>query len=1148
MYNSQLEWNEAVRGVSESLDGNKLQIQGTSDGGTRGLGADKSFVGAASDLADHFDAAFYRAAYPDAMRNDVDPLTDYWTVGWAEGRDPRPDFSTRFYLGANPDVAESNFNPFWHYVRIGRKEGRSSQPSTAVLRRTAPAEAGAQEERIGAPKDLAVHFDAAFYRAAYPDAVQSDVDPLMDYWTVGWAEGRDPHPDFSTAYYLETHPDVAESNFNPFWHYIRIGRKEGRSSQPSAAVMWQTVRSDAGAQDERIGASNDLADHFDAAFYRAAYPDAMRTDVDPLTDYWTVGWAEGRDPHPGFSTSFYLEANPDVAQSNFDPFWHYIRIGQQEGRQSQPSLARLMAADPEAITTLTAALSRVKTVGSSPADRFREAVRTRAALSDGALSEAAACLSENVWFDLAHLRKVLAPELGGAVSDAEVLRVWLGKPSDKRPPACAFFKTDWYLRHNKNLPKDICSAYCHYIRCGITERRAPFPAGLRIAKFMNGNRPDVPAALERCPAQLLRLIADDSLGDVPQLLQPELYRSTLGLPADLDGKALLFHYIATGWESKAWPTAVFDPVYYAHCWREAARKTRDLGGTLREGVDPFLHWMVHGAAEDVMPTPFFDADHYRAHNPDLKRWSRPLFIHFWLFGMKENRRAHPLFDSLWYAREYQLPVGRWALLDLVEGADRSRRLGPELLPPLPSDADRAPPWMKGPHAAQVCALQRRQARLTDPEIATLVAGAAELEPLIMHPAGIRRVRDPLRILVSARLVDAMARLQTLLPARRYDTVVLIPHCRMSGAARVAGWMTRAVADIDPDGKLLVVLTDADAFERPDWFSPSSEVVSLMPLVQNASTAERETILHALIRGVAPKRVINVNSKLGWSLYTGSARTLKHQTKLYAYLFCWDLSEEGNKGGYPINEFQKTFDHLAGVFVDSIPLRRELATRYMLGCDDQRLQVLHTPSNHDPSKASRLIGVFERRRAAGISLRCMWASRMDRQKRFDIVIQIARAMPNLEIEAWGKPVLAEKPIEADELPPNVTLMGTFDDFGDLPLDDFDFLLYTSEWDGVPTILIDAASVGLPIVASAVGGVGDLVDGATGWPVAPFDEIARYVAAVEAMVRAPETVTARTVAMQARIADRFASSTYIQRVATSFLAAAEPGTQTPDRGQA
>lgn len=290
-------------------------------------------LGEIADLKGRFDAEFYLATNPEVARQGVDPLVHYWTVGWREGRDPSPDFSTSGYLAAHPDVAASEFNPFWHYIKIGRDEGRICHPSELTREVESPpaispgGEPDKARELIGRSLDLRGHFDADFYLQNYPELAGLSIDPLLHYWSVGWTEGRDPNPDFSTSYYLEANKDVAESDFHPFWHYLMLGREEGRAPRPPAHEPGGDL----------FGSPEEIADEFDAAFYRLTCPEVAESGVDPLTHYWTVGWKKGYDPNPSFSTSLYLLAYPDVAESDFHPFWHYVMIGREEGRLPRPS-------------------------------------------------------------------------------------------------------------------------------------------------------------------------------------------------------------------------------------------------------------------------------------------------------------------------------------------------------------------------------------------------------------------------------------------------------------------------------------------------------------------------------------------------------------------------------------------------------------------------------------------------------------------------------------------------------------------------------------------------------------------------------------------------------------------------------------------
>jgi glycosyltransferase involved in cell wall biosynthesis len=96
------------------------------------------------------------------------------------------------------------------------------------------------------------------------------------------------------------------------------------------------------------------------------------------------------------------------------------------------------------------------------------------------------------------------------------------------------------------------------------------------------------------------------------------------------------------------------------------------------------------------------------------------------------------------------------------------------------------------------------------------------------------------------------------------------------------------------------------------------------------------------------------------------------------------------------------------------------------------------------------------------------------------------------------------------------------------------------EGAPTALLEAMAAGLPVIASAVGGVGELVrDGETGWSFEPH-EPAALEAAVERVLRAPED--ARRVAAGARaFAERQCWSTLAPAIEAALRL--EPAARTP-----
>ena len=90
----------------------------------------------------HFDAAFYRARYPEVTAAGMHPFFHYLLHGAAEDRKPCAWFDPRHYVAGSKSARERGGNPFLDYLKYGRREGASPHRLVAGRAVSGPAQEG----------------------------------------------------------------------------------------------------------------------------------------------------------------------------------------------------------------------------------------------------------------------------------------------------------------------------------------------------------------------------------------------------------------------------------------------------------------------------------------------------------------------------------------------------------------------------------------------------------------------------------------------------------------------------------------------------------------------------------------------------------------------------------------------------------------------------------------------------------------------------------------------------------------------------------------------------------------------------------------------------------------------------------------------
>jgi glycosyltransferase involved in cell wall biosynthesis len=347
---------------------------------------------------------------------------------------------------------------------------------------------------------------------------------------------------------------------------------------------------------------------------------------------------------------------------------------------------------------------------------------------------------------------------------------------------------------------------------------------------------------------------------------------------------------------------------------------------------------------------------------------------------------------------------------------------------------------------------------------------------------------------------------------RPDLIILAPWLKPGGADQ--GILHHAEAAVAA-GKSVVVIATLDV-DSP-WAERLPAGAHFVPLGRRARGLAPEEARSVLVRILlqAPARTIHIiNSPLGWDVVRHHGKSLRAVGKaIFASVFCDDYDANGVRWSYAQLYFPSCLPYLSGIFCDTTAYPRTLMQRF--GVRPDLFHTLYFP--HAVPAAPRY--------RAGSRRSVLWAGRFSRQKRVDLLESIARAMPDTVFEVHGCGPSPEELAIGKRLASmdNVRVCGPFRSLADIAGDgDHAAFLYTSAWDGLPIVLLDATAAGLPIVASGVGGVGEFITDSTGVLVPDADDVGGYVQGLRLFIDQPNVARSRWEQAEGLLERRHAAS--------------------------
>ena len=326
---------------------------------------------------------------------------------------------------------------------------------------------------------------------------------------------------------------------------------------------------------------------------------------------------------------------------------------------------------------------------------------------------------------------------------------------------------------------------------------------------------------------------------------------------------------------------------------------------------------------------------------------------------------------------------------------------------------------------------------------------------------------------------------------RVDTLLIVPWLKPGGADLGVLHYVRGL--MQAFGHTVVVLSTEN--ESSSWkgrLPPGALFIEAGAAIAglNAARSEPEAVLARLIVQARPRRVHVVGSRLGWETYVRHGLALRQGSDLFASLFCDDYDEAGRRVGWAVRYLPGAYRHLRAVITDNT--RSPVEWVRLLGVPSELFHVVRFPA--PAGKHTDATEQVPQRRI-------LWAGRLDRQKRPEVLAAHARAMPDFEFDVYGSQVVPGHAGDIAQLRAlaNVRMRGAFNGLQSIADPAYLAMVYTTGWDGMPNILLEAAAAGIPIVAPDVGGIGDLLDRDD--LVRHADDIDGYVRRLREMVEYP-----------------------------------------------
>lgn len=295
-----------------------------------------------------------------------------------------------------------------------------------------------------------------------------------------------------------------------------------------------------------------------------------------------------------------------------------------------------------------------------------------------------------------------------------------------------------------------------------------------------------------------------------------------------------------------------------------------------------------------------------------------------------------------------------------------------------------------------------------------------------------------------------------------DIVYFSPWITLGGADKVTLEYTKAVAE-----KKACLVTSIASGTRIDRLNiPHLDLVTQLDGWEHISEEDQMHVLLKALINSEIKVVHIINSYLALQIVKYYGEVFKENSiEIMISLFCPDYDWNKNiYHGYPVM-FPEIYNYSSIVLSDNNKW-------YSFYKEVNKGKDFNYNKLASPTQPMKLSYQYKKQNTNKI----LWASRLCNQKLFEVFEKIVNQLPEYQFVIYGGEPEDQNNKEILErllTKPNFEFRGEYQHISELDLKEFDLYLFTSLFEGIPTIILDMAMSGIPIVSANVGGISEVL---------------------------------------------------------------------------